>query len=108
MSLDKRALKIKSDHAALNTLLQGGAAIIFKEWVCTTVDMCNERSWKFGKDYWIMAMIHDEQQCAVKEEIAEEFRDLIIQAATKAGEKLGMKCRVDAEAKIGNNWADCH
>jgi len=32
----------------------------------------------------------------------------MVASARKAGEVLGFRCPVDAEAKIGNNWFDTH
>jgi hypothetical protein len=47
-------------------------------------------------------------QAFAKDEIAKDFAYLMEAAAQEAGARLGMRCRVDAEAKIGTNWADCH
>ena len=101
-------IPVRKAFAALNTLLQGGGAVINKAWVNKTRELCDAKGWVFGKDYWFAANIHDELQSMVKEDLAEEFAKLVESAAGLAGQDLGMRCPVKAEAQIGNNWADVH
>jgi DNA polymerase I-like protein with 3'-5' exonuclease and polymerase domains len=99
---------IRKAFAALNTLLQGAGAIVAKEWMNETKRQADAKGWQFGKDFWFAAHVHDEMQCIVKNELAEDFAQLITQSSLIAGDKLGMRCPVASEAKIGQNWADCH
>jgi DNA polymerase I-like protein with 3'-5' exonuclease and polymerase domains len=104
--LDKRKLHIRSEHAALNTLLQSAGAIIAKQW-------CYE-SHKLFKKYGIstkvkqVAMVHDEIQFEVKEGYEELVAELAVEAAAKAGEVLNFRVPVAAETKTGINWYECH
>jgi DNA polymerase I-like protein with 3'-5' exonuclease and polymerase domains len=44
----------------------------------------------------------------VKEEASKAVARIMEESATKAGEVLGFRVRVDAESKIGNSWYDTH
>ena len=103
-ALDGRRVWVRSEHAALNTLLQSAGAIIAKQWLVESTKLLQEK----GIDAKLLAFVHDETQWEVKEDQAEEAARLIEQAATKAGEALGFRCPVDAEGKVGNNWRECH
>jgi DNA polymerase-1 len=101
-------IPIRKAFAALNTLLQGAGAVVAKEWLNEIERTMSGKGWVYGKDYWFAAHVHDECQSIVREELAEEFSELVTMSSLSAGNKLGMRCPVASEAKIGNNWADCH
>ena len=103
-ALDGRRVWVRSEHAALNTLLQSAGAIIAKQWLIESTKLLQEK----GINAKLLAFVHDETQWEVREDQAEEAARLIEQAATKAGEALGFRCPVDAEGKVGNNWRECH
>lgn len=108
LALDGRRLPVRSAHAAVNSLLQGAAAIVAKKWVITYERMCEEQGWVNGKDFWFSAFVHDECQATVREDLAPKAAELSVEAARIAGEELGVRIPIGAEAKIGNNWYDCH
>ena len=103
-ALDGRRVWVRSEHAALNTLLQSAGAIIAKQWLVESTKLLQEK----GIDAKLLAFVHDETQWEVREDQAEEAARLIEQAAAKAGEALAFRCPVDAEGKVGNNWRECH
>ena len=103
-ALDGRRVWVRSEHAALNTLLQSAGAIIAKQWLIESTKLLQEKE----IDAKLLAFVHDETQWEVREDQAEEAARLIEQAANKAGEALKFRCPVDAEGKIGNNWRECH
>jgi len=103
-ALDGRRVWVRSEHAALNTLLQSAGAIIAKQWLIESTKLLQEKEINAK----LLAFVHDETQWEVREDQAEEAARLIEQAATKAGEALKFRCPVDAEGKIGNNWRECH
>jgi DNA polymerase I-like protein with 3'-5' exonuclease and polymerase domains len=103
-ALDGRRVWVRSEHAALNTLLQSAGAIVAKQWLVESTKLLQEK----GIDAKLLAFVHDETQWEVREDQAEEAARLIEQAATKAGEALGFRCPVDAEGKVGGNWRECH
>jgi DNA polymerase I-like protein with 3'-5' exonuclease and polymerase domains len=52
--------------------------------------------------------VHDEFQYQVKENQAEEFGKLAVQSIVDAGNQLGLRCPLNGEYKIGNNWKETH
>jgi len=102
--LDGRRVWIRSEHAALNTLLQSAGAIIAKQWLVEATKGIAEA----GIDAKLVAFVHDETQWEVDVAHAQQAVEIIEAAATKAGEVLQFRCPVDAEGKIGNNWRECH
>jgi len=102
--IDGRKIWIRSEHAALNSLLQSAGAIIAKQWlVCITEDMEAAKI-----PYKLLAWVHDEVQLEVPTKYAEAAGKVVVAAAKKAGEILEFRCPVDAEFSIGKNWYECH
>jgi DNA polymerase I len=102
--LDGRRILVRSEHAALNSLLQGCGAIIAKQW-------CIEAHQKFKRQRLPVrqvAFVHDEIQIETKEEYGKQVASIMVDSARTAGLTLGFRCPVDAESKIGNNWFDTH
>lgn len=110
VGLDGRKLFVRSEHSALNLSLQSAAAIIAKKWVCLTEEYCladgMDHGWK--GDFSMMAFVHDEVQSGVTDEAREYYARNCVKAAKDAGKFFNWKCPVDAEAKFGRNWAECH
>jgi DNA polymerase-1 len=108
--LDGRKLHVRSDHAALNTLLQSFGAVVAKEWIVGIDRKLSQKGLSHGwdGDYAFCAWVHDEVQIAARAEIAEKVAEVCIEAAKHAGEHFNLRIRIDAEAKIGNNWAETH
>lgn len=103
-SLNGGRIQVRHDHAALNTLLQGCGATIAKQW-CVTAHR-NLRLAKIPAKQ--VAIVHDEIQIEVPVEYAEQVAEIMVASAKEAGEQLGFRVPVDAEAKIGKNWYETH
>jgi len=103
-ALDGRRIIIRSEHAALNSLLQSCGSIIAKQWCIEAHKLLRHNH----IDYKQVAFVHDEIQLEVKAEEAELAAELMVLAAKNAGEALDFRIPVDAEAKIGNNWYETH
>lgn len=102
--LDGRKVFIRSEHAALNSLLQSAGAIIAKQWlVCFTEELAS-----LQVPYKLLAWVHDEVQLETRPEYGDLVGQKVVEAARKAGELLGFRCPVDAEYRVGKNWAECH
>lgn len=110
IALDGRRLPARSPHSALNLRLQGNAASIAKKWVCLTEDLAFDQGWDHGwkGNFAMLAFVHDELQSAVNRNISHDYAQLCVRAAGLAGEFFGMHVPIDAEAKIGADWAECH
>jgi len=105
--IDGRKLKIRSEHSALNTLLQSAGAIAMKEATCELHRNFKVQGWT-NKDVMQVAHIHDEIQLQVRKEIAEHVGKISVQSIQTAGETLGFRCPLDGEYKVGRNWAETH
>jgi DNA polymerase I-like protein with 3'-5' exonuclease and polymerase domains len=108
--LDGRKIACRSPHSALNTRLQSAAALIAKRWLIFTEDMMMDEGFDHGLsgDFALLAFVHDEIQAGVKAEYAEKYAAICIEAAAEAGRSFEFLCPIDAEAKIGTNWAETH
>lgn len=108
IGLDGRRLHVRSQHAALNTLLQSAGALIVKQ---ATVIFCDDlltRGYEWDRDFAMVAHVHDEMQVIAKEVIADEVGQRAVAAFTKAGEVFNFRCRIDGEYKVGANWKETH
>jgi len=106
--LDGRKLHVRSDHAALNTLLQGAGAIVMKKALVLLDKRLQEIGLVPGTDYEFVGNIHDEWQIEVSEEHAETVGAAATDAIFRAGEHFGFRCPLAGEYKVGNNWHDTH
>lgn len=102
--LDGRRVWIRSEHAALNTLLQSAGAIIAKQWLIE----CDKDLKAASIPAKLMAWVHDEVQYETAPEYSATLKEIVEKAATKAGIVLQFRCPVDAEGKIGINWYETH
>jgi len=102
--LDGRRLYVRSDHAAVNTLLQGAGAIVMKQ----ALVILDERLSKLGVDYKFVANVHDEWQIEVAEAYADMVGKLGVQAIEQAGRVLEMRCPLTGDYKVGNSWKETH
>ena len=102
--LDGRKVYVRSEHAALNTLLQSAGAIVMKK----ALIILDEYAKLWGIDYEFVGNIHDEFQVEVRESQSHEFGRLAVASIQAAGIQLGLRCPLDGEYKVGNNWADTH
>jgi DNA polymerase I-like protein with 3'-5' exonuclease and polymerase domains len=108
LGLDGRFLSVRSDHAALNTLLQGAGAVLMKRALVILDNSLQALRYTPGVHYEFVGNIHDEWQLEVDEEIAEVVGKLGVEAIRKAGEYYKFRCPLDGEYKIGNNWSETH
>lgn len=102
--LDGRKVWIRSEHAALNSLLQSAGAIIAKQWISCFTHELKEA----GIPYKLLAWVHDEVQLETKPQYGEKVGQIVADCARKAGEVLKFRCPVAAEYRVGKNWHDCH
>ena len=102
--LDGRRLHVRSEHAALNTLLQSAGAIVMKQ----ALVILNDELRRAKIDYKFVANVHDEWQIEVEESRAEEAGKLGAKAIELAGKELNMRCPLAGEYKVGNSWKETH
>lgn len=107
IGLDGRRLHVRSDHAALNTLLQSCGAVLMKKALVFQHEFLSAR-YTFLKDYAFVANVHDEVQTSCRPDIAEVVGKSGPEALKLAGEFFKFNCRLDGEYKTGANWALTH
>jgi DNA polymerase-1 len=102
--LDGRRIYVRSEHAALNTLLQGGGAVVMKQALVNLDRMARSQN----LDFRFVGNIHDEIQTEVRAEHAETFGRCASFAIAKAGRDFNLRCPLAAGYDIGDNWAQTH
>ena len=104
VGLDGRKLWVRSEHSALNTLLQSAGAIIMKKALVLLDDYATQHK----IDYKFIGNIHDEIQSEVVTEQAEKFGWLAVECIKAAGISFDLRCPLDGEYKVGSTWAETH
>lgn len=102
--LDGRRIHVRSEHAALNSLLQSAGAIVMKKALALAVSELDKQD----LPYKMVANVHDEMQLEVPTEYAEQVGVCVRDSIRNAGLALGLRCPLDAEYMIGDSWAETH
>ncbi|MQB00211.1 MAG: hypothetical protein GEU78_07955 [Actinobacteria bacterium] len=106
--LDGRTLWIRSEHSALNFLLQSAGIIIVKKaWTFICPEL-STRGLVEDRDYGVVMQVHDEFQIEALPEVAEEVGKVVVECIFRAGRELGFRCPLTATAKIGPDWSRTH
>ena len=104
LGLDGRRVAVRSEHAALNTLLQSAGAIVMKKALC----LLDEYAQLHKIDYKFIGNIHDEIQTEVAEKDAERFGRLATACIEAAGNHYKLNCPLAGEYQIGSDWSETH
>jgi len=102
--IDGRRIHVRSQHSSLNTLLQGGGAIVMKQAMINLYQLIQLNTF----DAKFVANIHDEWQLQVKESQADCVGRLGVESIEKVTEQFNMRCNLTGEYKIGGNWSETH
>lgn len=102
--LDGRQLLCRSEHSAVNTLLQGAGAIVMKQ----ALVLFDRKLKKIKMPYKFVANVHDEWQLEVPETFSDQVGRLGVESIEEAGQVLEMRCPLTGEYKVGNNWKETH
>ena len=103
-SLDGRRIRIRKAYSALNFLLQGGGAALMKKALLNGVESLREQNIPFK----MVANVHDEFQVETPEAFAKAVGLHFRNAIRKAGDDFELRCPMDGEYKIGDNWSETH
>lgn len=102
--IDGRIIRVRSQHSALNALLQGMGAIVMKYWLIeVTKNADAERL-----DWNPVANIHDEGQFEVAKADVGRFKEICEAAFPKVSDDLGLFCPLAGEAMEGGTWYETH
>ena len=102
--LDGRTLHVRYPHASLNTLIQGSSAILMKKWFMNTA-----RSLKTHKTgAKVVAMVHDEIVIESPEKSVDTVSDCAKLSIVQVNNEYGLRCQLECDVDIGNNWSEVH
>ncbi len=104
LGLDGRLFPVRSAHKAVNTVIQGAGAIACKVWLRNMIRHIYQK----GLDVNLVASIHDEYQFEVNKNDVQKMGEVVKLSINETTEQLNLKCPLDAEFKIGSNWAETH
>jgi len=102
--IDGRKIYVRSQHASLNTLLQGCGAIVMKQAMVNLHELIKLNT----VDAQFVANIHDEWQLQVKESQADYIGRIGVESIEKVTEQFNMRCDLTGQYKIGGNWSETH
>ncbi|MER9560979.1 DNA polymerase [Mesorhizobium sp. M0571] len=106
--LDGRILMVRSEHAALNTLLQSAGAIQMKRALVILDNNLQALGLVPGVNYEFVGNIHDEWQIEVDEDIATLVGAEAEKAIRLAGEYYKFRCHLAGNSVVGKSWAETH
>ena len=104
IGLDGRKLGVRSEHSALNTLLQSAGSLVMKK----ALTLLDDYGKIWGIDYKFVGNIHDEIQAEVINERTDTFGRLAVSCIQAAGLEWELNCPLDGEYKVGANWSETH
>ena len=101
-ALDGRKVFVRSEHAALNSLLQSAGSLVMKKALIIFNDKIKDLSANFVMN------VHDEWQLEVDETIADTVGTLGVESIIEAGNAFNLNCPLDGEYNVGSNWSETH
>ena len=104
LGLDRRPIRLRKPHAALNYLLQSAGAVICKSWVIRSTELADEAL----ITYHPLEFVHDEQAWSVAADDAEKVPLVMAMAIDDVAHDLKLRVPLAVDTKIGNNWAEVH
>jgi DNA polymerase I-like protein with 3'-5' exonuclease and polymerase domains len=107
--LDGRKIFVRSEHAALNSLLQSAGGVIMKKALVILHKNLAEDNYEYGDHYLYLINSHDEWQLEVMDDVnTEVIGRHMCKAMTEAGEHFNFNVPITGEYKIGKSWAETH
>ena len=103
-AIDGRYIFVDARHKALNCLLQASAGVIAKQWILITHEWLQALNVKHER----YAFVHDEQVIGAPQSSCEDVARLCKCSALEAGEVYKLRLPIEADANIGDNWAQVH
>jgi DNA polymerase I-like protein with 3'-5' exonuclease and polymerase domains len=108
LALDGNKYFIRSEHSALNTLLQGCGAVVMKYYLIL-LDENLQKKYKCGdEDYEFVLNVHDEVQIECREDIAKDIAKICVDTFDDVTKRLNFRIPLRGSADIGYNWEDTH
>lgn len=102
--LDDRPIYTESAHKSLNYLIQGAESVVMK----ATVVMIDKKLKEANIDYKHLLMYHDEHTVEVREDQAEEAREIIMKCFEEAPKDFGVDIMTCGDCKIDDDYFLVH
>ena len=104
--LDGRLLHVRSEHSALNMLLQSAGALVCKQWMVEADKLLKLRDLdtRCGQ----VATVHDELQFEADAPVADQVGQALVDSIETAGKIFKLRIPLTGEYKTGPSWADTH
>ena len=105
VGLDGRVLTPRSEHAAVNLLIQSAGACVSKR---AALNLDFDIFQKNLEGTNIVGFIHDE---IIVETVDDNVRDVMtaaVKAFQQTTQQYNLNCPMDGEAKLGMNWSEIH
>jgi len=103
-AIDGRVLRVRSGHASLNTLIQGSSAVLMKKWFMYVDHYLRRRRIRSK----IVAMIHDELVLESSEKDVDATTESVILSISQVNKAYGLRCKLECDVQVGNNWSEIH
>lgn len=115
ISLDGRRVYSRSQHSALNTLLQTAGSLVCRRWMVTynrvlmdLFDTPPGGGWRYP--WAALGWFHDEVQLATWNDplVIEATKTVLVDSIRSMTAHFNFRCPLDGEAKVGRNWMETH
>jgi DNA polymerase I-like protein with 3'-5' exonuclease and polymerase domains len=106
--IDGRTLWVRSDHSALNLILQSAGIIIIKKAMQLAPSALAAAGLVEDEDFGLVIWPYDELQYEVRPEVAERVGEVVADCITAAGEQLNFRCPLAGSYNVGPTWAETH
>jgi DNA polymerase-1 len=107
VGLSGRKYAIRSEHSALNVLLQGAGALVMKYYL-VELDKRLQAKYTSGIDYEFIGNIHDEVQMEVSTDLVADVSKIAEESFAGVEERLKFRVKLEGEAQHGRTWNDTH
>jgi DNA polymerase-1 len=107
--IDGRKIFVRSEHAALNSLLQSAGGVLMKKALVLLYNQLEKTGLHHGVDYWFIINSHDEWQIEVKSYVDKDaVGRMMCNAMRDAGHHFNFNVPTTGEYKIGKDWSETH
>lgn len=115
ISLDGRRVYTRSEHSALNSLLQCAGSLICRRWMVVynraLMDLFDTPPGGGWQHPWAaLGWFHDENQLAVWDDplCIDATKIVLVDSIRSMTSHFNFRCPLDGEAKVGRNWMETH
>mgnify|MGYP000055851705 CR=1 FL=1 len=103
-AIDGRQIVVRHPHASINTLIQGSSAVLMKRWFMNTASIMSLKN----TGARLVAMVHDEMVIECSKESIDSVSECVKIAISQVNKEYNLRCKLDCDVQIGNNWSEIH